>query len=87
MSGEIEKGLRQIKEIYSNGHELNFYRFVINSLPVAVATVDSEFKITGFNSWAEQLTGYSEKEAVGHYCGEILQGGMCKINCPLKAVI
>jgi len=87
MSGEIEKGLRQIKEIYSSGHELNFYRFVINSLPVAVATVDSEFKITGFNSWAEQLTGYSEKEAVGHYCGEILQGGMCKINCPLKAVI
>ncbi len=24
---------------------------------------------------------------VGRYCGEILQGGMCKINCPLKAVI
>lgn len=87
MLGEIEKGPRQVKEICSNGDDLNFYRFVINSLPIAVATVNSEFKITGFNPWAEQLTGYSDKEAIGHYCGEILQGGMCKINCPLKAVI
>jgi two-component system phosphate regulon sensor histidine kinase PhoR len=87
MTGEIEKGPRQVKEIYSNGHDLNFYSFVINSLPIAVATVNSEFKITGFNPWAEQLTGYSEKEAIGHYCGDILQGGMGKINCPLRAVI
>jgi len=87
MTDEIEKGPQQVKEIKSNGHDLNFYRFVINSLPIAVATVNSEFKITGFNPWAEQLTGYSEKEAIGHFCGDILQGGMCKINCPLRAVI
>ena len=87
MTDEIEKGPQQVKEIKSNGHDLNFYRFVINSLPIAVATVNSEFKITGFNQWAEQLTGYSEKEAIGHFCGDILQGGMCKINCPLRAVI
>jgi PAS domain S-box-containing protein len=87
MTGEIEKGPRQVKKIYSNGDDLNFYRFVISSLPIAVATVNSEFKITGFNPWAEQLTGYSEKEAIGHYCGDILQGGMCKVNCPLRAVI
>ena len=87
MTEEIEKSPRQVKEMDSNGHDLNFYRFVINSLPIAVATVNSEFKITGFNPWAEQLTGYSEKAATGHYCGEILQGGMCKINCPLRAVI
>lgn len=87
MTGEIKKKPQQVKEMDSNGHDLNFYRFVINSLPVAVVTVNAEFKITGFNSWAEQLTGYSEKEAMGRYCGEILRGGMCKINCPLKAVI
>jgi len=87
MTGEIDKNARQTKEMDSNDNDLNFYRFVINSLPIAVATVNSEFKITGFNPWAEQLTGYSEKEAMGHYCGEILQGGMCKINCPLRAVI
>lgn len=87
MTGEIEKGTRQVKEIDNNGDDLNFYRFVINSIPMAVVTVNSEFKITGFNPWAEQLTGYSEKEAMGRYCGEILQGGMCKINCPLRSVI
>jgi len=87
MTGEIDKNARQTKEMDSNDNDLNFYRFVINSLPIAVATVNSEFKITGFNPWAEQLTGYSEKEALGRYCGEILQGGMCKINCPLRAVI
>ena len=87
MTAEIAKGSQQIKETTSDGHDLNFYRFILNSLPIAVATVNSQFKITGFNPWAEQLTGYSEKEVVGRYCGEILQGGMCKINCPLKAVI
>lgn len=76
-----------MKEMDGNGQDLNFYRFVINSIPVAVVTINSEFKITGFNPWAEQLTGYSKKEAMGRYCGDILQGGMCKINCPLKAVI
>ncbi len=87
MTDEIEKNPRQVKELDSNGHDLNFYRFIINSIPVAVATISSEFKITGFNPWAKQLTGYSEKEAMGQYCGDILQGGMCKINCPLKTII
>ena len=87
MTGEIGKGSQQIKEIISDGHDMNFYGFVINSLPIAVITVNSELKITGFNPRAEQLTGYSKKEAMGHYCGEILRGGMCKINCPLKTVI
>lgn len=67
--------------------DLTFYRFTIDSLPVAVITVNSELKITSFNPRAEKLTGYSAKEAMGRYCGEILQGGMCNINCPLKTVI
>ena len=87
MADEINKWPLKPKEIHSNDHDLNFYGFIINSLPIAVVTVSSEFKITGFNPWAEQLTGYSEKEAIGQYCGDILQGGMCKINCPLRAVI
>ncbi len=87
MTSEMEKNPQQVKETDCNSDDLNFYRFVINSIPMAVVTVNSEFKITGFNPWAEQLTGYSEKAAMGHYCGQILQGGMCKINCPLRAVI
>jgi len=64
-----------------------FYSFIIDSLPVGILTVDPEMKVTSFNRWAETLTGYSEKEAVGRYCGDVLQGGMCKTNCPLKTAI
>ena len=67
--------------------DLPFYKFIIDSLPVAVITVSSELKITSFNPAAEELTGYPLKEAIGRYCGDILQGGMCRINCPLKTVI
>ncbi|MGD9031358.1 MAG: ATP-binding protein [Desulfobacteraceae bacterium] len=71
----------------SDTGELTFYKFIIDSLPVAVLAVNADFKITGFNPWAEKVTGYSEKEAIGHFCHEILKGGMCEVNCPLKAVL
>ena len=44
--------------------DLNFYRFVICSLPNAVVTVNADMKITGFNAWAEKVTGYSSVEAL-----------------------
>jgi two-component system phosphate regulon sensor histidine kinase PhoR len=69
------------------GQDLAFHKFVIQSLPVAVVTVNAELKITGFNPWAEKLTGYSAKEVLGRYCGDILQGGMCHMECPLRTVI
>jgi two-component system phosphate regulon sensor histidine kinase PhoR len=67
--------------------DLKFYKFIIDSLPTAVITVNADLEITGFNPWAEKLTGYSAKEAIGRYCGDILQGGMCKSNCPLRTVL
>ncbi|MFC1580441.1 ATP-binding protein [Thermodesulfobacteriota bacterium] len=67
--------------------DLKFYKFIIDSLPTAVITVNADLQITGFNPWAERLTGYSAEEAIGRYCGDILQGGMCKSNCPLRTVL
>jgi len=64
-----------------------FYSFIIDSLPVGVITVSPEMKVTSFNRWAGRITGYSEQEALGRYCGGVLQGGMCKTNCPLKKAI
>ena len=69
------------------GQDFTFSRFVIQSLPVAIVTVNSELEITGFNPWAEGLTGYSAEEVMGRYCGDILQGGMCHIECPLRTVL
>jgi len=64
-----------------------FYSFIIDSLPVGILTVNPDMRVTSLNRWAEKLTGYTEKEAIGRYCGDVLQGGMCKSNCPLKSAI
>jgi len=70
-----------------NSRDLELCRFIIRSLPVGVLTVNSDLDITSFNPWAETMTGYAAREAMGRYCGEILQGRMCKLNCPLKVSI
>jgi len=79
----------QPKPIKASGdvHDLTFYKFAIESLPVAVMTVDPELRITGFNSSAEEVTGYSKEETMGQHCGEILKGELCRVNCPLRTVL
>ena len=64
-----------------------FTNFIINSLPIGILTVNPQMRVTSLNPWAESLTGYSSKEAMGRYCGDILRGGMCRFNCPLKTAI
>lgn len=66
---------------------ITFYRFIIQSLPVGILTVSPQMKVTSLNPWGEQITGYSREEAMGHYCGDILQGGRCKLNCPLRTAL
>jgi PAS domain S-box-containing protein len=68
-------------------HDLTFYKFAIESLPVAVMTVDPELRITGFNSSAEEITGYSKTETLGRYCSEILRSELCETTCPLKRIL
>ncbi len=67
--------------------DFTFYKFVIDSLPSAVISVNADLKVIGFNPWAEKVTGYTAEEAIGHFCGEILQGGMCPAHCPLRTVL
>ena len=83
MIGGMSKRLGREEDL----QDAAFCNFVIESLPVGVLTVNPQRIITSFNPWAETLTGYSEKEALGRYCGDILQGGMCKLRCPLKTAI
>jgi two-component system phosphate regulon sensor histidine kinase PhoR len=63
------------------------YKSIIDSVPMAVVTVDSKFRITQFNRWAEKVTGHSSKYAVGRQCREILQSALCASCCPLRAVL
>jgi len=90
----LDKGVIKMASIFTKSakgsrdvHDLTFYKFAIESLPVAVMTVDPEMRITGFNSSAEEITGYSKKETLGRYCNEILRSELCKMSCPLKTVL
>jgi two-component system phosphate regulon sensor histidine kinase PhoR len=58
--------------------------FIIQSMADAVITVDGNMRITDFNKAAEKLTGYTREEALGKFCGEVLQSSMCGRECPLK---
>jgi two-component system phosphate regulon sensor histidine kinase PhoR len=83
MASISSKSARDSRDV----HDLTFYKFAMESLPVAVMTVDPELRITGFNSSAEEITGYSKTETLGRYCGEILRSELCKTNCPLKTIL
>ena len=85
--GNVAENLKITAGDKKDFQDVAFYRFVIDSLPTAVLTVNGDLKISGFNPWAEKITGYSKKEALGKYCGEILKGGMCLANCPLKTAM
>lgn len=58
--------------------------FIIQSLADGVITVDGSMRITDLNRAAEVLTGFSREEALGKFCGEVLQSSMCGRECPLK---
>jgi PAS domain S-box-containing protein len=80
-------GTRGAQKTQANTKDLAFYKFVVDSVPSGVITVDRHLRITGFNPWAERLTGYTAQEAMGSFCGEILRGGMCDTHCPLKTAL
>jgi two-component system, OmpR family, phosphate regulon sensor histidine kinase PhoR len=86
MADKTSDGDRELK-IEKSLQDIAFYSFIIESLPVGILTVNRDLRVTSLNRWAETLTGYSKEEAVGRYCGDVLQGGMCKTRCPLKAAI
>jgi len=58
--------------------------FIIQSVPDGIITVDGQMCITDLNRAAENLTGYNRAEALGQYCGKILQSSLCGTECPLK---
>ena len=59
---------------------------ILDSIPVAIVTMDANFKITSFNNLAEHLTGFSAAEAIGKTCHEILHSSKCDTECPLQTV-
>jgi len=52
-----------------------------------VLTVDLNGQITSFNQSAEEITGFSKKEALGKDCRDILKSEICEDACPLEKTI
>ena len=64
----------------------HFRRYILDSIPVAVVTMDINFKITSFNRKAEELTGFQASAAMGQLCRDVLHSNKCKNECPLQTV-
>ena len=64
-----------------------FFNVILNSIADGVFTTDSEGRITFFNKAAQEITGFSNKEAIGHYCFDIFRADICQSRCALKETI
>ncbi len=58
-------------------------KLILESISDGVFTTDRECRITTFNSAAEEITGFSRKEAVGNYCFDIFRSDICHSRCAL----
>lgn len=60
---------------------------ILNSIADGVFTTDNDGKITFMNKAAEEITGFSSKEAIGHYCFDIFRADICQSRCALKETL
>lgn len=57
---------------------------ILDSVADGVFTVDSSMHITWFNRSAEQITGFTQEEALGRPCCEIFRSSICFSACPVR---
>jgi PAS domain S-box-containing protein len=60
---------------------------ILDSVADGVFTVDLDWKITSFNSAAEQITGVSRAAAKGRPCCDVLRTSICETDCALKKTL
>lgn len=61
--------------------------FVLDSIVDGVFSVDDKWKITSFNSAAEQFTGWKREDALGKTCKEVFKSNCCGTACVLAESI
>jgi PAS domain S-box-containing protein len=64
-----------------------FFNVILNSIADGVFTTDNDGKITFMNKAAEEITGFSSKEAIGRYCFDIFRADICQSRCALKETL
>lgn len=80
---ESQKKSRNGKKSYSETNT----DVILESISDGVFTVDQEWKITSFNRAAEEITGVSRKDAIGHPCSDVFRSSMCGTDCGLRQTL
>jgi PAS domain S-box-containing protein len=65
----------------------HFFNVILDSVADGVFTIDEKSEITFFNRAAEEITGFTKEEALGHNCFDIFRANICQTNCALKETI
>ena len=60
---------------------------ILESISDGVFTIDHDKKIMSFNRAAENITGFSFKEAVGQYCFDVFRANICEKKCALDETL
>ena len=60
---------------------------ILNSVADGVFTVDDQMRITSYNRAAEEITGFSYKEAIGKHCYDIFRTRVCFSSCPVREAL
>ncbi len=66
---------------------LDKHTALLQSLPAGVISVDSDFRITEINHQGQEIIGYGQVEALGRFCGDVLQADTCESTCPIKTAV
>jgi PAS domain S-box-containing protein len=64
-----------------------FFNVILNSIADGVFTTDNDGKITFINKAAEEITGFSSKEAIGRHCFDVFRADICQSRCALKETL
>jgi PAS domain S-box-containing protein len=65
----------------------HFFNVILDSVADGVFTINEKGEITFFNRAAEEITGFTRKEALGHNCFDIFRANICQTNCALKQTV
>lgn len=60
---------------------------ILDSIVDGVFTVDEDWRITSFNRAAEEITGVSSDDAIGHRCCDVFHASICERDCALKEAL
>jgi PAS domain S-box-containing protein len=82
-----EKGAMISVKPMSSRKPDRFFNVILNSIADGVFTTDNDGKITFMNKAGEEITGFSNKEALGRHCFDIFRADICQSRCALKETL